>query len=183
MAWTTNNFFIKITFQAAAAAIYFCFCVNIAAHLEILHDIVEDEKIDVFVDYHMRVKLLAEKLCNIFRLIILMEYVFTSLFLCLLGLQVLKNDNYAKILGAFIHCFAGLLDTFVYSYGGQKLLDKSTIVCNQLYKTDKMYLPIIMMSQKEIKFDGGLFIVSMETYQCLLSRTYSFITFLKAFIK
>lgn len=71
----------------------------------------------------------------------------------------------------------------VYAYGGQRISDKSVAVCNQMYIISRKYVPVIMMSQKEINFDGLFFKASMETLSVTLGRAVSFITLLKSFVK
>lgn len=152
------------------------------AHLNILRDIVHETQVKDFVIYHREIISLTQKLNKLFRPIIFVEYVVVVTILCVTGVQVLLYDDYGKILGALFHASAALLDITVYSYGGQRIIDASLTVCDQVYKIDKDYVIIISMSQKALKFDTGFFETSLDTLSIILSRTMSFITLVKSFI-
>lgn len=169
--------------QACVTSVFCCYCLNVTAHLDILRDIVENSDLQDFVTYHFKIIKLAQKLNNLFRPIVLNEFIIITIFLCFTGVQIIKCDNLIIILAAFLHCTAGVVDMTVYAYGGQRISDKSVAVCNQMYIISRKYVPVIMMSQKEINFDGLFFKASMETLSVTLGRAVSFITLLKSFVK
>lgn len=137
----------------------------------------------MFVSYHRKVIALTKKLRNIFRPIIFTQFVIAALILCLTGVQVIVNDDFAKILTALFHAVAVLIDVGIFSYGGQRVMDSAYSVYEDIYRLDRNYIPIMLMSQKKLKFDSGLFEASLDTYSILLSRTMSFTTLLKSMVK
>ena len=167
----------------SCGGIFSCYSLNIASHFEILREIVAEAEVEKFVVYHLQMINLTKKLSKLYKPIIFTEFIFTGFILCVTGLQIIKADNFEKILAALLHAVAGLIDVTIYSYGGQKVLDSALSVSTEAYKMDKRYLLIIMMSQKKLKFDTGLFDASLNTLSIMLSRTMSFITLLKSFVK
>lgn len=161
----------------------FCsFCLNIAAHYKVLKDIIETTDIREFVEYHQQVIAIVQKLNKLFRPIVFTQFILTATNLCFTSVMVVKENDLEKIITAFFHAIAVVLETGIFAYGGQKLLDSSTVVCNQLYAVDKNYIPIIRIGQKGVKFDAGFFDASMETLSVTFSRLMSFITLLKSFV-
>lgn len=163
------------------ATSFSCLCFNISAHFEILRNIVNDIKIKEFVKYHLKVINITHRLSRLNKQIILVEFTAVSLIICFTGIQILVLDDYEQIMAALFHCFVSITDAGIYAYCGQKVLDSSGAVSNEIYTLKKDYLPIIMMSQKKMKFDSGLFDASFETFSTMLSRTLSFMTVLKSF--
>ena len=118
---------------------------------------------------------------SLFKPTIFVEFFLVAITLCGTSLQIILYDDFGKIMTAFLHVVAALTDVAIYSYCGQKVLDSGLAVSDGLYELDKKYLLVIMMSQKQLKFDTGLFDASLDTLSILLSRTLSFITLLKSF--
>lgn len=143
----------------------------------------ESTEIEEFVEYHRKVIEQAHELNKIFKPIVFVELVVSATLLCFLGLGVIKSSKFENILAAFLHCTAGLTDASVYAYGGQKLIDKSTDFSKQLYPINTKYLPIIIVGQKGVKFDGGLFDATLESLQKMISYSISFVTLLESFMK
>lgn len=132
--------------------------------------------------YHRQILNLNRRLNKLFKSIIFTEFIIAGFVLCVTGFQVIIAKNFYQVLTALMHGVAGLIDVTIYSYGGQKVLDSALTVSKKAYKIDKRLLLIIMMSQKEQKFDTGLFDASLRTLSIMLSRTMSFITLLKSFV-
>lgn len=76
---------------------------------------------------------------------------------------------------------ASLGDVAVFAFGAQNVLDSALDVCTEVYKV-KNYLLIMMKTQKELKFNVGLFHASLHTLPIILSRTMSIITLIKSFV-
>lgn len=165
------------------ASIFSCFCLNISAHFEILRGIINDAETKDFLVYHQKILDISKKLIKLYKPIIFTEFVIMAIVLCFTGLQILMMNDFGKIVGALLHAGAAFADVAIYSYGAQKVLDSSLAVCDEVYKADKNYILIILITQKELKFDAGLFHASLHTLTVILSRTMSFITLLKSFIK
>lgn len=164
------------------ASIFSCYCLNIAAHFEIMKKIINDAETKDFLIYHQTVLDISKKLICLYKPIIFTEFVIMTIVLCFTGFQILMLDDFAKILGAMLHAGAAFVDVSIYSYGAQKVLDSALAVGDEFYKSDKNYILVLLITQKELKFDAGLFHASLHTLTVILSRTMSFITLLKSFI-
>lgn len=103
--------------------------------------------------------------------------------LCFTGVMVVKEKDVGKIIAAFLHTVAIFLATTVYAYSGQKLIDKSEIVCNEVFMLDIDYVPIIAIGQKGVAFDGGFYDASLETLSATVSKIISFVMLVKSFVK
>lgn len=167
----------------SSGSVFCCCSLSIAAHFEIIGELVDEVEPEDFVVCHRQIINLTQKVNKLYKPIIFTEFVLTGFILCVTGLQIIIAASFNQILAALLHAVAGLIDVTIYSYGGQKVLDSALAVSNRAYKIDKRFLLIIMMSQKEQKFDTGLFAASLDTLSILLSRTMSFITLLKSFVK
>jgi hypothetical protein len=165
------------------ASMFSCFCLNISAHFEILQNIVEIYKTNDFVIYHQTVLEVSKKLIYLFKPIIFTEFVIMTIVLCFTGLQITMMKDSGKIIGALLHSGAALADVAIYSYGAQKILDSALVVCDKFYKADRDFILVMLITQKELKFDTGLFHASLHTLTVIISRSMSFITLLKSFIK
>ena len=165
------------------ASIYSCFCFNISAHFVILRKIVHDAPTKDFIICHQKVLKIAKKLIKLYKPIIFTEFTIMTLVLCFTGLQIIMLNDFGKIIAAILHAVAAFADVAIYSYGAQKIMDSALVVCDEVYKTDKNYILIMMITQKELKFDAGLFHASLHTLTKIMSRTMSFITLLQSFIK
>jgi hypothetical protein len=160
-----------------------CYCLHIAAHFEILRGAINQMKVEEFVHYHLKIISITKRLNSIYVPIIFTEYFVIGTLTIVTGLQVIVVDDFGLILRSIFHACTGLVDVAIYSYGSQKILDSSLSVCDEAYVIDKNYVFILMIAQKKLRFTTGFFEASLDTYSIMLSRTMSFITLLKSFIK
>ena len=81
---------------------------------------------------------------------------------------------------AFFHVIIASLELLIYSYGGQKVMDSSMAVCDDVYEIDKNYLFIMMRSQMAVEMKSGFFHACLPIYMILIKRTMSLITLLQS---
>ncbi|XP_070500082.1 odorant receptor 82a-like [Chironomus tepperi] len=167
---------------AACGATFFCLCMNISAHFIVLREIILNTELNDFVKYHQKIIGVTKKVSNLYKPIIFTEFVLVTTILCVSGLQIIKSNDFSKIFVAMFLNLASLVDAAIFAFGAQKVMDSAMAVCTEVYKADKNYLLIIMITQKELKFDVGLFHASLHLLSTILSRTMSFITLLKSFV-
>lgn len=160
-----------------------CYCLHISAHFEILRGAINVMKVKDFVAYHLKIITITRKLDSLYMPIIFTEYFVIGTLSIVTGLQIIVVDDFALILRSIFHACTGLVDVAIYSYGSQKILDSSLSVCDEAYLIDKHYVFILLIAQKRLRFTTGFFEASLDTYSIMLSRTMSFITLLKSFIK
>lgn len=103
--------------------------------------------------------------------------------LCFASIQIIMMVDYLETLNSLVHCMLASFDAFIYAYGSQRVLDSGLEIFNKFYKNDKNYLVPMMISQKSLTFDGGIFNSSLDTYSGMLSKATSLATLLKSFVK
>lgn len=168
-------------FQRAIGLVFFHSCLCIAAHLEVIHEIAEDQEIKFIVKHHLKIVKLIQRLNGIFWIVVLTQFIVMALVLCVTGVQIIISDDFSKIMAAIFHTFASCFDVALFAYAAQRVIDSGLVAFNRLYKLNKDYIPLIAMSQKSLEFKTGFFSASMETLSALLSRTISFIAVMKSF--
>lgn len=155
---------------------------NISAHFIILREIILQTDLNDFVKYHQKVIRVTMNLSRLFKPIIFTEFVLVTTILCVSGLQIIMFNDFSKFFVALFLNLASLCDVTIFAFGAQKVLDSALAVCREVYKADKNYILIMMITQKELKFDVGLFHASLNTLSIILSRTMSIITLMKSFV-
>lgn len=163
-------------------SIFICYCLNLSAHFKILRKIINETELEDFVKYHQQTIKVTKKLTNILKPVILLEFFIVALVLCMSGAIVVLSNDYKKVISSFLLTVAVLNDVSIYAYGGQKILDSASLVTEKLNKLDKNYIIVMTITQKDLKFDVGLFHASMQTLSNTLSRAFSLITLIKSFV-
>ena len=135
-----------------------------------------------FVEYHRSILNVALKFTNLFKEIVFFEYFFMTVLLCVDGFQAIEVIGISKKFNFLFHTVNSLLDLFIYSYGGQILMDSAMSVCDENERIDKNYVFLLMRAQSEIKIDTGFFSATLPTFCTILNRVMSLITLLQSFI-
>ncbi|XP_070508199.1 odorant receptor 45a-like [Chironomus tepperi] len=155
---------------------FFGSCINICAHFEILRHIINDVKVKEFVEYHQKVLDLAEKINEIFSIVIFQEYLILSLIFCVIGFQVVISEDLIHSVPMMFHGTAALINLLIYSYGGERIMDHANRVCVDCYKVKKDYLIIMMRTKHEYKVKSMMYHASLPTFSLIMGRTMSMIT-------
>lgn len=75
-----------------------------------------------------------------------------------------------------------IIQLFIYSYGGQLIMDKSLAVADNCYGLGRETVLIINRAQKFSMIEAKFFNVSLPTLRAVLSSAASLITLLKSFL-
>lgn len=161
---------------------FFGSCLNICAHFDILRESFDGDK-KKFIKKHQQLLALIEKLKKLYEPIILAQFLITSLLLCVLGFQLVMFHTFLKRIVVAFFGLAMVIQLFVYTYGGQLVMDKSVSVADNLYQTDKDLIVIIARSHKASIIKSGFYVASSETLTSILSSAASLITLLKSFLE
>lgn len=159
------------------------FTLNISAHLEILRGSINDLKLDEFVEYHLKIIKIANRLNSIYSLLIFVEFfIISTTLIVVLGLSVIAAEGFLELIVPFLHISGALTDVACHSFGSQKMLDSSEAIYDEAFNIDKDYLMVIMTAQRKLRITTPFFEASFETFSFMLSRSWSFITLLNSFI-
>lgn len=102
--------------------------------------------------------------------------------LCVLGFQLVMFHNFLKRIVVTIFGMAMTTQLFIYTYGGQLVMDTSTSVADKIYQTDKDLIIIIARSHKASIIKVGFYDANSATFGTILSSAASLITLLKSLI-
>lgn len=155
---------------------------NICAHFKILRSKINVMDVKEFFVYHQDILNLGSNLQYLFKEIVFVQFVAMTLLLCVDGFQVIEFDGMSKKFNAIFHTVTALIDLFIYSYGGQIIMDSSMAVCDENENIEKCYIIIYMKAQAKLKIDNGFFDASLPTFSIILNRVMSLITLLQSFV-
>jgi odorant receptor len=168
--------------QAPIDSLFFGFCLNICGHFDILRDSFDGDK-KKFIKKHQELLELSETLHKLFKPIVFAQFLFSSMLLCVIGFQlVMVHDFFKRAVVAF-YGLAIIIQLFYYSYGGQLLMDKSSAVSENLYKTDKDLVIVINRAHKACTIKAGFYRANSATFTTILSSAGSLIALLRSFIE
>lgn len=122
------------------------------------------------------------KFKNLFKEIVFFEYLIMTSLLCVDGFQAIEISGVIKKINFFLHTANSLIDLFLYSYGGQILMDSAMSICDLNDKIDKNYVFLILKAQNELKIDTKFFSATLPTLCTILNRVMSLIALLQSFI-
>jgi odorant receptor len=110
------------------------------------------------------------------------QHFLSSMLLCVIGFQLVVHEAFSE---RFEHVSFGLsiiLQLFIYSYGGQLIMDKSSSVADELYEIDKDFVAIIQRAQKPSSIEAGFYKASLPLFTTIMNSAASLITILKSFL-
>jgi 7tm Odorant receptor len=167
--------------QVPTESLFFGSCLNICAHFDILRESYDGDK-KKFVEKHQQLLDLVETLNKLYGPIIFVQFLANSILLCVLGFQLVMSQSVLKKAVAVSFGSAAFIQLFVYTYGGQLVMDKSSCVAEELYQTDKDLIILICRAQKASVIKFGFYQANSKTLTSILSATASLITLLKSFL-
>lgn len=133
-----------------------------------------------FVDYHNEVICLVHKFNKVFSSLIFCDYVLDSILICVTVFQVVTNTDAFRIVTAFSHGMAVVIDILLCCYGGQQIIDNSESVCDDFYQFNKDYILVLLRVQKGSRIKSYVYQTSLPLFSLLMSRTVSLITLLQS---
>lgn len=163
--------------------VFFGFCMNISAHFEILRNLINEIKLEDFVEYHLQITHITKRLNKLFNVIIFTEYVFITLMLCTTGFQIVMCEDSIRIFAAVFHGIACIIDILIYSYGGQMIISSACAVTKDFYEFDKEYILVLMRTKLDVKINSLFYTACLPESSLIMGRTMSLITMLKSFVK
>lgn len=164
------------------ATFFITSCLYFHAHLKILRTIINDIDFEEFIEHHRNILKVALKFKNLFKEIVFFEYLFMTILLCVDGFQTIACNIISKKLNFFFHTVNSFVDLFIYSYGGQILMDSAMSVCDLNDKIDKNHVFLILKAQTELKIGNEFFSATLPFLCTILNRVMSLITLLQSFI-
>lgn len=135
-----------------------------------------------FVEDHKELLELAKELNDLIGSAIFIQFLISSMLLCVLGFQIVVLEDIFQRFAVAIFGLAIIIQLFIYSYGGEILMDKSSEVAQNFYNLDKDYVLIIARAQKASIFQFGFYRADLPTFSSILSSAASLITLLKSFL-
>jgi odorant receptor len=136
-----------------------------------------------FIKRHQELLDLVETINKLYAPIILAQFLIASMLLCVLGFQIVMFKSILKKVVVAFFGLAMIIQLFVYTYGGQLVMDKSVLVADELYQTDKDLIICITRAHKASVIKSGFYEASSATLTSILSSAGSLITLLQSFIQ
>lgn len=135
-----------------------------------------------FVLYHRSLIDMAERLKKLYSSPFFMEFMLSSLFLCVSAFHVfISEEFYLRQVPIFFHASGVFVDLLIYSYGGQRIMDCSKEICDDCYKMDKNYTLVMARAQREVKIKSLVFTASLPMFTDIMRGTLSMIAAFKSF--
>jgi gustatory receptor len=167
----------------AVDSLFFGICLNICAFFDILLEMSDRMELRNFVENHRQVLDMAARLNYLVKPIIFVQFLVSSLILCIIGFQLVMFQSFYKRLVALLFGTAVIIQLFIYSFGGQQIMDKSINVSGKMYNLNKNYRMIIMRSHRPCKIQAGIFKASLPSFLAILSNAGSLMMLLKSLVE
>lgn len=163
-------------------SLFFGSCLNVCTHFEILREsFVGDKK--KFINRHQMLSEFTENFTKLFKVVIFSQLFCSSMQLCVLGFQLVAIRSFYHRAVVAVFGLAIIIQLFIYCYGCQLILDKTTEVADHLYVLDKDFVIIIARAHKGKKVKAWFYDPSLSTMSAILSSAASLITLLRSFLK
>lgn len=117
-----------------------------------------------------------------FKPIVFDQLLTTNMLLCVIGFQLVEIQGFFEKLTAAFFGVAVIVELFVYAFGGQIILNKSSEIGSQLYDMDKEVVMVIAKAQQPLIIKAWLYEANLPTFTAILNSAASLITILKSFI-
>lgn len=157
-------------------------CFNIGGHLDILREMHDGDK-TTFIQRHQKILDAAENLKKLIKPIIFIQYLIASIVLCTLAFQLVIADSLFKRIVTLIFLIGMTVQLFIYSYGGQLLMDKTSSVADHFYGQDKDLVVIIARAQKPFIIEVFIYQATLPIFRAIMGSTASLITLLQSFLE
>jgi gustatory receptor len=136
-----------------------------------------------FVKKHLQLLELVKELNDIFKEIVFCQFLLSSMLLCVLGFQVVAVKSVASMIVPAVYSFTIIIQLFVYSFGGQHIVDTSDAVSKNIYKVDRDSTVIIARPHQRTLIKSVFFTADLPSFLFIIRSTGSLITMLKSFVK
>ena len=162
--------------KVAIDSFFFGACLNIGEFFDALRKNF-DGNIKTFVQNHMEILKLADRLNSFYQPIIFAQLLIAHILLCMIGCQIIMAIN---LFGLFLNApfaIAALNQIFLYCLGGQIIHTKSESVAKDLYQNDRELMIIIAKATKGFQVEAAVYKANLPTLAAILSSTQGLMTF------
>jgi hypothetical protein len=176
-----KRFLINLCSKVGVDSLFFGCYLNICAHFDILRDSFDGDK-KKFIEKHHKILELADELNRLYKPIVFAQHFLSSTNLCVIGFQFVVDKSIPKRFEDSVFALTVIMQLFIYSYGGQLIMDKSSSVADDLYEIDKDFVTIIQRAQKPSVIEAGFYKASLPLFTTIMNSAASLITLLKSFL-
>jgi hypothetical protein len=169
-------------FQVGVDTFFFSCCLNISTHFDILRESFDGDK-KKFVEKHLELLNLVKDLNELFNEVVFCQFLLSSLQLCVLGFQVVIVESIAGLIVPAVYGLTIIIQLFVYSFGGQLIVNSSDAISENLYEVDRDLILMIARPQKSTMIKSVFFTADLPSFLSIMRFTGSLITMLKSFVK
>lgn len=173
-----NSQFINFHLQAVVDSVFFGSCLTISAHFDIIRTSLHED-IKKFVEKHQVLLELVKDLNKIYKPVIFVQFLTSSVHFCVVGFQLLITTSYIDRTIVGFHIFTTVFEILIFAYCGQLLLDKSLKVADDFYHVDKNIMIICTRALKGCIIKSGFYKVTLIDISAIFSAAYSLLTVLK----
>jgi odorant receptor len=174
--------FFFFILQVGVDSLFFGLCLNICAQFDILRESFDGDK-KKFIENHLKLLDLVKELNRFYKPIVFAQYFISSMLLCVIGFQILMHANYLDRVEDLMFGVAIIIQLFIYSYGGQLIVDKSLSVADGFYELEKDFILIIQRAQKQSIIEAGFYKASLPLFTSIMNSAASLITLLKSLLE
>ncbi|XP_032680057.1 odorant receptor 47a-like [Odontomachus brunneus] len=153
-------------------------------------------RFNALIHRHSHLMEMTKKLADVSSFILLMQFFFSSLLLCILGLQfilALKDNDRVMMMKSSMALYSFLTQLTIYCVIGDYLKSQIEEVGVFVYQSTWYNLPakltknltlLIMRSQSPVQLQAGNFIVvNLETYMSILKTSISYLSVLRVMVE
>jgi gustatory receptor len=169
-------------FQVGVDTFFFSCCLNISTQFDILRESFDGDK-KKFVEKHLELLNLVKDLNEVINEVVFAQFLLSSLQLCVLGFQVVIVQSIAGLIVPAVYGLTIIIQLFVYSFGGQLIVNSSDAVSQNLYKIDRDLVLMIARPHKSTMINSVFFTADLPSFLSIMRFTGSLITMLKSFVK
>ncbi|XP_037945273.1 odorant receptor 82a-like [Teleopsis dalmanni] len=190
-----------VMYASAIDGLFLSFTINLRSHFQALQFFIQTNKfrrsdkaaqydISKYIDYHVLLLDLSNKVRQIYKPIVFGQFLLTSVQVCVIIYQLVTHLDTLLVLVVYCTFLAAiLLQLFIYCYGGEILKVESSMVgvsvqLSNWYlltpKTRRMLLLVMLRSQREVVIKAGFYEASLANFMVILRAAMSLITLIQS---
>jgi odorant receptor len=174
--------YVFVLVNVGIETLFFTCCLNICTHFDILRESFDGDK-KKFVENHLKIHEIAVELNQVYKPMIFIGYSICSMLLCVLGFQFVVHESFSKKFEDFFLATTVATALFVYAFGGQLIMDKSSLVAVDFYELDRDFVFIIQRVQQPLIIQSVYFELTLPSFTAIMNSAGSLITLLQSFLE